>query len=172
MVKILKPIGTSRWLLRNYPKLTLKQISDFCSIDFVEVMVIKNQLDKGVVIAESNPVFDGYVSIEELNKASEDNSHVIKFLKGNDINFKPTKRTFIPIIEKQKKNSAIFWLIRNYENITDEQIKKLTKSSYSTIKKVKGNNFYPPLNINSPLKLGLCSKELFEEVLNNLKNTN
>lgn len=164
-MKILKPLGTARWLLRNYPKLTLWQIAKFCGIDAIEVTVVKNQLDKGIEVAESNPVFDGYVSREELDKASEENSRIIQFLKGNDLNFRPTKRVFVPIIEKQKKYAAIMWLIKNYANITDEQVKQLTKTSLSTIKKVRNMNFYHNVTPNNPLKLGLCSKELFEEVL-------
>jgi hypothetical protein len=78
-------------------------------------------------------------------------------------------RVYVSFLEKKNRLAGALWLINFYKslNIPVEDIKKLTKASSSNIMKLMNNKkFIQGIIPADPVKLGLCEREEFEEIIN------
>jgi len=83
---------------------------------------------------------------------------------------KDTKYT--PISFRQEKPFAILWLIKRYtDNLSDNQIAKLTGSTKNTVDAIRNGTYREAvLETKSPMDIGLCSYEDLENALNKTRN--
>jgi hypothetical protein len=168
--KVLKPHGVATWLLINYPDVSIEQVAVFCEMDPLKILFLKNEIDDGKIYATHNPVSMGYISEENLEAASLDNKVKLKFIGDNTIEKMQKKhRVYVSFLEKKNRLAGALWLINFYKslNIPVEDIKKLTKASSSNIMKLMNNKkFIQGIIPADPVKLGLCEREEFEEIIN------
>lgn len=169
--KVLKPHGTATWLLLNYPDLTIEQIANFCEMESLKILFLKNEIDNGKEYPTHNPVYMGYISEENLEEAEKDPKKKLNFIGDSiieNIQKKRNKRTYVSFLEKKNRLSGALWLINFYKNLnlSVEHIKKLSKASNSNINKLMTNKkFTNGIIPTDPTKLNLCTREQLEETL-------
>ena len=76
MTQILMPKATAVWLIDN-TGMTFKQISEFCSLHILEVEGIADG-DVAAGIRGADPIANGQISREEIEKAEKDSSYAMK----------------------------------------------------------------------------------------------
>ena len=82
MSSLLMPKGTAVWLIDN-SSLTFEQISEFCQLHLLEVQAIADG-DVGQGIVGFDPILNGQLSKEEIEKCSKDSSLRLK-QSSNDL---------------------------------------------------------------------------------------
>jgi hypothetical protein len=167
--RVLKPHGTAAWLLLNYPDISIEQVAAFCEMEPLKVLFLKSEIDDGKNYATHNPLSMGYVTEENLEAASEDNKVKLKFIGDGTIEKMQKKtRTYVSFLEKKNRLAGALWLINFYKsfNISVDDIKKLSKASSSNIVKLMTNKkFIQGIVPADPVKLGLCTREDFDNII-------
>lgn len=162
MTQILMPKATAVWLIDN-TAMTFKQISEFCSLHILEVEGIADG-DVAAGIRGADPIANGQVSREEIEKAESDPNYAMKANKFDSDDLKPkTKKKgprYTPLSRRQDRPDAIAWLVRNHPEITDAQISKLIGTTKPTIKSIRERTHWKINTINptDPVSLGLCTQ--------------
>lgn len=161
--KLLMPKATAVWLVEN-TVLTFEQIAEFTGLHRVEVQALADE-DVGRGIVGRDPVKHGETSQEELDKAIEDDSYIMKYSR-RDL---PTVKTrakgpkYTPVSKRGDKPDAIAWVLKHHPEITDAQITKIVGTTKPTIQAIRDRT-HPSsssLNPRNPAELGLCTyKEL------------
>lgn len=161
MSDILMPKATAVWLVDN-TSLTFEQIADFCGLHPLEV---KGIADGEVArdIRGADPIANGQLSREELDKAQGDSNHRMRAQKSRHAELlKPTKKAprYTPVSRRQDRPDAIAWFVRNHPEVTDAQISKLLGTTKSTIESVRSRAHWNSANIKpvDPVSLGLVSQ--------------
>ena len=166
--QILYPKATAVWLVDN-TSMTFEQIADFCGLHHLEV---KGIADGEVArdIRGADPIANGQLSREELEKAEADPKYRMKALVGKHQELlKPTKKAprYTPVSRRQDRPDAIAWFLRNHPEVTDAQISKLLGTTKSTIDQVRNRTHW---NIGAikpvdPVTLGLVGQLELDEVV-------
>ena len=165
MTQILMPKATAVWLIDN-TGLTFKQISDFCGLHPLEVEGIADG-DVAGGIRGADPIANGQVSREEIEKAEKDPDYAMKattFETAANLAPKTVKKRrgprYTPLSRRQDRPDAIAWLVRNHPEITDAQISKLVGTTKPTIKSIRDRTHWKTATITptDPVSLGLCSQ--------------
>ena len=161
MSDILMPKATAVWLVDN-TSLTFEQIADFCGLHPLEV---KGIADGEVArdIRGADPIANGQLSREELDKAAADPKYMMVAQKSRHAELlKPTKKAprYTPVSRRQDRPDAIAWFLRNHPEVSDAQIVKLIGTTKSTIEQVRTRTHWNSSNIKpvDPVSLGLCSQ--------------
>ena len=172
MAKILMPKATAIWLLEN-TSLTFKQISDFCQLHILEVQSMAN----GEVVGKMpgiNPITNKILTLDEIKKCEKSPK---KKLSANKSDLpKPKKISkgtkYTPIAKRQERPSAIKWLLKEFPNITDNEIRKLIRTTKNTIESIRDKTHWNYNNISTkdPLKLGFCNEKDFFKISEKYKN--
>ena len=161
--KLLMPKATAVWLVEN-TVLTFDQIAEFTGIHKVEVQALADE-DVGRGIVGRDPVKNGETTQEELDKAGEDDSYIMKYSRSD----LPTVKTrakgpkYTPVSKRGDKPDAIAWIVKNHPEISDAQITKLVGTTKPTIQAVRERTHPNSSSIRPrhPADLGLCTyKEL------------
>lgn len=161
MTQILMPKATAVWLIDN-TSLSFKQISEFCSLHILEVEGIADG-DVAQGIRGADPIANGQISREEIEKAEKDQNYAMKpnSFDADEIP-KPKKRgpRYTPLSRRQDRPDAIAWLVRNHPEMSDAQISKLIGTTKPTIKSVRERTHWKISTIQpqDPVSLGLCSQ--------------
>lgn len=168
MTQILMPKATAVWLIDN-TGMTFKQISEFCGLHILEVEGIADG-DVGQGIRGADPIANGQVSREEIERAEKDPNYAMKpnTFDADELP-KPKKRgpRYTPLSRRQDRPDAIAWLVRNHPEMSDAQISKLIGTTKTTIGAVRDRTHWNSANIKptDPVSLGLCSQiDLDEQV--------
>lgn len=162
MTQILMPKATAVWLIDN-TGLTFKQISEFCALHILEVEGIADG-DVAAGIRGADPIANGQVSREEIEKAEKNPSYAMKANKFDSDELQPSKKKkgprYTPLSRRQDRPDAIAWLVRNHPDITDAQISKLIGTTKPTIKSIRDRSHWKINTINptDPVSLGLCTQ--------------
>ena len=163
MIQILMPKATAVWLIDN-TGMTFKQISEFCSLHILEVEGIADG-DVAAGIRGADPIANGQISREEIEKAEKDSSYAMKAnsFDSDTLQLKrPSKKgpRYTPLSRRQDRPDAIAWLVRNHADITDAQISKLIGTTKPTINAIRERTHWKISTINptDPVSLGLCSQ--------------
>jgi hypothetical protein len=162
MTQILMPKATAVWLIDN-TGLTFKQISEFCKLHILEVEGIADG-DVATGIRGADPIANGQVSREEIEKAEKDSDYGMKPNKFDSDELQPTKKKkgprYTPLSRRQDRPDAIAWLVRYHPEVTDAQISKLIGTTKPTIKSIRDRTHWKINTINptDPVSLGLCSQ--------------
>lgn len=163
MTQILMPKATAVWLIDN-TAMTFKQISEFCTLHILEVEGIADG-DVAAGIRGADPIANGQVSREEIEKAEADPNYAMKankFDSDTRLTSSPKKKgpRYTPLSRRQDRPDAIAWIVRNHPEITDAQISKLIGTTKPTIKSIRDRSHWKISMINptDPVSLGLCSQ--------------
>ena len=155
------PKATAVWLVEN-TKISFKQIADFCNLHELEVKGIADgDVAKG--IKAYNPILAGQLTRDEIEKASTDvNKPLILNKKKLNISSNPKKKTqkYIPLSKRQDRPDAVVWLIKNFPQLSDNQIAKLIGSTKNTVSLIRNKNYWNISNLSpkDPVVSNLCSQ--------------
>ncbi|MBV9509290.1 MAG: DUF1013 domain-containing protein [Caulobacteraceae bacterium] len=161
MNEVLMPKATAVWLVDN-TSLTFEQIAAFCGLHPLEV---KGIADGEVArdIRGADPIANGQLSREELDKAQADAKYLMRAQKSRHAELlKPTKKAprYTPVSRRQDRPDAIAWFLRNHPEVTDGQIVKVLGTTKATIEQVRGRTHWNAANIKpvDPVTLGLIGQ--------------
>ncbi len=159
--QILMPKATAVWLVDN-TSMTFEQIADFCGLHPLEV---KGIADGEVArdIRGADPVTNGQLTREELDKAQDDPTYRMKAQKSRHAELlKPIKKgpRYTPVSRRQDRPDAIAWFVRNHPEVTDAQISKTLGTTKATIDQVRDRTHWNSTNIKpvDPVTLGLVTQ--------------
>ncbi|MBC6980258.1 cell cycle transcriptional regulator TrcR [Caulobacter sp. 17J80-11] len=170
MAEILMPKATAVWLVDN-TSLSFEQIADFCGLHPLEV---KGIADGEVArdIRGADPIANGQLSREELDKAQADENYRMKALVSRhaDLFAKSTQKKgprYTPVSRRQDRPDAIAWFIRHHPEVADAQIAKLLGTTKATIESVRGRTHWNAANLKpvDPVTLGLVSQLELDDVV-------
>ena len=159
--QILMPKATAVWLVDN-TSMTFEQIADFAGLHPLEV---KGIADGEVArdIRGADPIANGQLTREELDKAQTDPSYRMKAQKSRHAELlKPSKKAprYTPVSRRQDRPDAIAWFLRSHPEIADSQIAKLLGTTKATIDQVRDRTHWNSANIKpvDPVTLGLVTQ--------------
>jgi hypothetical protein len=168
MTEILMPKATAVWLVDN-TSLTFDQIADFCGLHPLEV---KGIADGEVArdIRGADPIANGQLSREELDRAEKDSNYRMKAQKSRHAELlKPVKKgpRYTPVSRRQDRPDAIAWFLRNHPEVPDSQIARLLGTTKATIDSVRTKQHWNAANIKpvDPVTLGLVTQLELDEVV-------
>ncbi len=158
---VLMPKATAVWLVEN-TSLTFEQIADFCALHPLEVSGIADG-EVARDIRGADPIANGQLSREELDRAQADPNYRIKALKSRHAELlKPAKKAsrYTPVSRRQDRPDAIAWFIKNHPEVSDSQIASLLGTTKSTIDAVRQRTHWNSSNLKAvdPVTLGLASQ--------------
>lgn len=158
--QLLMPKATAVWLVDN-TSLSFDQIAAFCGLHPLEVQGVADG-DVAAGIMGVNPIQNGQLSREEIEKAEADSSYRMKLLDPK-VRVPTAKRKgprYTPISRRNERPGAIKWLLRNHPELKDAQIMRLVGTTKSTIDSVRDGTHWNTANITAmdPVTLGLCSQ--------------
>jgi hypothetical protein len=155
------PKATAVWLVDN-TSMTFEQIADFAGLHPLEV---KGIADGEVArdIRGADPITNGQLTREELDKAQADPSYRMKAQKSRHAELlKPIKKgpRYTPVSRRQDRPDAIAWFVRNHPEVSDAQIAKTLGTTKSTIDQVRDRTHWNSANIKpvDPVTLGLVTQ--------------
>ena len=167
MTQPLMPKATAVWLIDN-TALTFEQIADFCQLHALEVQAIADgEVSTGM--QGFDPVANGQVSREEIDRCSQDPDLRMEMLKSNLP--KPATKNkgpkYVPIAKRGDKPDAIAWLLKHHPELKDSQVAKLVGTTKDTINKVRDRTHWNSQNITArhPVLLGLCPARDLEQAV-------
>lgn len=163
------PRATAIWLIEN-TALTFKQIGDFCGIHEFEIKSIADgEISQG--IKGLDPVSAGQLTKEEIIRCTNDPNSSLGISASTAYELVSVKRKqqskYTPIARRQDKPDAIFWLLKNYPEISDSQVVKLVGTTKSTIAAIRERSHWNMKNIRprDPVLLGICSQMELDAVV-------
>jgi len=160
MARLLMPKATAVWLVEN-TTLSFEQIAEFCGLHPLEVQGIADG-EVAIGIVGLDPVANGQVSMEEIERAQKDPSLRLKLLRQNIP--QPLPRTkgprYTPVSKRQDKPDAVAWLVRHHPELGDAAFVRLMGTTKSTIAAVRDRTHWnsPNLKPRDPVLLGLCTQ--------------
>ncbi len=161
---LLMPKATSVWLIEN-TALTFKQIADFTGITEIEVEALANEeIGRGIV--GRNPIDNGELSKEELERCEADSTQSLKIAKRDLPAVKQRSKgpRYTPVSKRGDKPDAIAYILKNNPEISDAQICKLIGTTKPTIAAIRERTHanMSILRPRHPADLGLCTYKEFE----------
>ena len=157
------PKATAVWLVDN-TSLTFDQIADFCELHPLEVQGIADgEVAKGILGID--PISSGQLSKDEIELCEKDHNrklhltaNMLRLIKEQHKQKKSGKYT--PIARRQDKPDAIAWIIKNFPEMSDNQIVKLIGTTKSMIASVRDKSHWnmPNIKPKDPVLLGLCTQ--------------
>ncbi len=168
MTDILMPKATAVWLVDN-SSLTFEQIADFCGLHPLEVRGIADG-DVARDIRGADPLVNGQLTRDELDKAQSDSSYRMKAVVSRHAELlKPAKAPprYTPVSRRQDRPDAIMWFVKNHPEVADAQIAKLLGTTKATIETVRNRTHWNSANIKpvDPVTLGLVGQIALDEVI-------
>lgn len=167
----LMPKATAVWLVDN-TTLTFRQIADFCGMHELEVKGIADgEVAKGVM--GMDPTNNGQLAREELDKAQADENYAMK-LKVSEAyesvtksNSKKKTTRYTPIARRQDKPDAIYWVIKNFPEVTDAEIIKLIGTTKNTVESIRDRSHWNMSNMRprDPVLLGICGQRELDRLV-------
>lgn len=160
MARLLMPKATAVWLVEN-TTLSFEQIAEFCSLHPLEVQGIADG-EVAIGIVGLDPVANGQVTMDEIERAQKDPTLHLKLLRQNIP--QPLPRTkgprYTPVSKRQDKPDAVAWLVRHHPELGDAAIARLIGTTKSTIAAVRDRTHWNSSNLKprDPVLLGLCTQ--------------
>jgi len=158
--QLLMPKATAVWLVDN-TALSFDQIADFCRLHPLEVSAIADG-DTAQGIKGLDPITTGQLTREEVKRGEENPDYRLKICEPK-VRIPEKKRRgprYTPLSKRQDKPNAIYWLVRNHDELKDAQIIRLIGTTKSTIEQVRNRTHWNAANLvpMDPVTLGLCSQ--------------
>ena len=153
------PKATAVWLVEN-TKISFKQIAAFCDLHELEVKGIADgDVAKG--IKAYNPILAGQLTRESIETSSKDiNEPLILNKKVLDIKLEKKSNKYIPLSKREERPQAVFWLTKNYPQLSDGQIVKLVGSTKKTVDLIRSKRYWNSSNLSAkdPVVSSLCTQ--------------
>ncbi|MBU1324550.1 MAG: DUF1013 domain-containing protein [Alphaproteobacteria bacterium] len=168
MTDILMPKATAVWLVEN-TSLTFEQIADFCGLHPLEVRGIADG-DVARDIRGADPLVNGQLTREELDRAQNDDSYRMKAVVSRHAELlksaKPAPK-YTPVSRRQDRPDAIMWFVKNHPEVTDAQIAKMLGTTKATIESVRNRTHWNTANIKpvDPVTLGLVGQLALDDLI-------
>ncbi len=164
--------ATAVWLIEN-TSLTFVQIANFCGLHELEVQGIADG-DVAAGIIGQNPIMSGQLTHEEIKKCEENSSAFLHLNHGAASQVKSSDKKagkYTPIARRQDKPDGIFYLLKYYPEITNNQIKKLIGTTDKMIDSIRNRSHWNMKGIKPRdlVLLGLCSQSQFNDVISQIK---
>lgn len=170
----LMPKATAVWLIEN-TSLTFRQIAEFCDLHELEVQGMADG-DVGSGIIGRNPIEAGQITKEDITECEKDPNKKLE-LRANiadDIKVKKTRKniTYVPIAKRGDKPDAIAYLIKQYPNITNQQVRRIVNTTTPMIESIRNKTYWniKGLNPRDPVLLGLCSQSQLNAIISEIEN--
>ncbi len=164
--KLLMPKASAVWMIEN-TALSFEQISNFTGLHTIEIQALADE-DVGLGIVGRDPVLNGEVEREELEKAIKDSSYMMKLKKGRGdmpaVKVRAKGPRYTPVSKRGDKPDAIAWILKHHSEISDAQIVKLVGTTKPTIASVRDRTHPNSSNLRPrhPAELGLCTYQELE----------
>ena len=157
--------ATASWLVDN-TGLTFEQIAEFCGLHILEVQAMADDMASSKYTGR-DPVQAHELSMEEIEKAQNDEDYRMVMLKGPDQVRRTKGPRYTPVSKRQDKPDGIAWLLRNHPEISDAQVGKLIGTTRTTIGAIRERSHWNIANIQpkDPVTLGLCSQRELDAVV-------
>ena len=153
------PKATAVWLVEN-TKISFKQIAAFCDLHELEVKGIADgDVAKG--IKAYNPILAGQLTRESIEESSKDiNKPLVLNKKILDIKLEKKSNKYIPLSKREERPQAVFWLTKNYPQLSDGQIVKLVGSTKKTVDLIRSKRYWNSSNLSAkdPVVSSLCTQ--------------
>ena len=153
------PKATAVWLVEN-TKISFKQIAAFCALHELEVKGIADgDVAKG--IKAYNPILAGQLTREAIEASSTDiNKPLLLNKKVLDIKLEKKSNKYIPLSKREERPQAVFWLTKNYPQLSDGQIVKLVGSTKKTVDLIRSKRYWNSSNLSpkDPVVSNLCTQ--------------
>ena len=153
------PKATAVWLVEN-TKISFKQIATFCDLHELEVKGIADgDVAKG--IKAYNPILAGQLTREAIEAASKNvNEPLVLNKKILDIKSEKKSNKYIPLSKREERPQAVFWLTKNYPQLSDGQIVKLVGSTKKTVDLIRNKRYWNSSNLTpkDPVVSSLCTQ--------------
>jgi len=167
MTSLLMPKATAVWLIDN-TTLTFEQIAEFCNLHVLEVQAIADG-DVGHGILGFDPIINGQLTKEEIDKCCKDSSLFLKKSVSSlpEASNKNKGPKYIPLARRGDKPDAIAWIVKNHPEVKNNQISKLIGTTKDTIEKIRTRSHWNISNITAkhPVLLSLCTQEDLDEAI-------
>ncbi len=168
----LMPQATAVWLIKN-TKLSFLQIADFCQMHLLEVQALADG-EKGN-ITEIDPIVAGQLTREDIIRCEKDSkAHLnLKSKPGTKhiLAKRKSLKKYVPLANRQNKPDAVFWLIKQEQDLEDKEIIKLVGTTKNTVQAIRNKTYwnYQNLKPRDPVLLNLCSQIDLNQMLQNAK---
>ena len=167
MAHPLMPKATAVWLIDN-TTLTFDQIAEFCGLHQLEIQALADgEVAPGM--HGLDPVARGELTQEELDRCIADPEARLVMAKPDTPMPKARSKgaRYTPVSKRGDRPNAIAWLLKNYPELTDAQISKLSGTTKPTINAIRERSHWNTPNIKpqNPVGLGLCSGADLEKVI-------
>ncbi len=153
------PKATAVWLVEN-TKISFKQIAAFCDLHELEIKGIADgDVAKG--IKAYNPILAGQLTRESIEASSKDiNEPLILNKKVLDIKLEKKSNKYVPLSKREERPQAVFWLTKNYPQLSDGQIVKLVGSTKKTVNLIRSKRYWNSSNLSAkdPVVSSLCTQ--------------
>ena len=153
------PKATAVWLVEN-TKISFKQIAAFCDLHELEVKGIADgDVAKG--IKAYNPILAGQLTRDEIESSSKDiNSPLVLNKKILDIKSEKKTNTYVPLSKRHDSPEAVFWLTKNYPQLSSGQVVKLVGSTKKTVDLIRNKRYWnsSSLSPKDPVVCNFCSQ--------------
>jgi uncharacterized protein len=163
----LLPKATAMWLLDN-TTLTFAQIGAFCDLHELEIQALADG-DVHAAVRPIDPISANQVTLEEIKRCEQDSTARLQMARSNLPKALPRVRgpRYTPLTKRSDKPDAIFFLIKNYPELSDAQICKLIGTTKNTISKIRDKSHWNLKNLRTvdPVESGLCSLAEFQSAL-------
>lgn len=171
MTAPLMPKATAVWLVEN-TTLTFRQIATFCELHELEIQAIADG-DVAFNIIGISPVANGQLSNEEIKRCEEDaTANLVANVMERNVkeNNAKNKKVLSPS-QRSEKPCAILWLVKNYPEVADSQIRKLVGTTNPTIEAIRNGTYkdMAGLRAKNPVTIGLCSDKDLDDAINTAK---
>ena len=155
----LMPKATAVWLIEK-TALSFEQIAAFCGMHPLEVQAIADgEVAHGIV--GYDPVANHQLKQEEIQRCEKDPNARLKILPSNNPMRRRSKGArYTPVAKRHDRPDGIAFLLRNYPQLSDQQVVKLLGTTKDTIAKVRNKQHWNTPNIKprDPVTVGLCSQ--------------
>ncbi|MBQ9272013.1 MAG: DUF1013 domain-containing protein [Alphaproteobacteria bacterium] len=164
----LMPKATAVWLIDN-TKLTFRQIARFCEIHELEIQAIADG-DIAANMQGKSPVNSGLLSWEEIKRCEDDvTADLVANKLENDVREHNAKaKKVLSPTQRAEKQAAILWIMTNYPEVADKEIRRLMQTTDTTIKKVREgvankDAAFAELKPHNAIHLGFFTERELEE---------
>ena len=155
----LMPKATAVWLIEK-TSLTFEQIAEFCGMHPLEVQAIADgEVAQGIV--GYDPVLNGQLTWEEIRRCEADPDARLQILPSTlPVPKRLRGARYTPVSKRNDRPDAIAFLLRNFPQLSEQQVAKLLGTTKETIQKVRDRTHWNSANIKprDPVTIGLCSQ--------------
>ena len=141
MEKVIMPMGTAAWLIKN-THLEDRQIADFCKISIRDIIDMRN---KKVQIHPVDPIYyTQQLTMEEIERCTADPNSRLKVHEENYpmLNSKikvPKEKPYLPSKMRREKKVGVLTIMKHYPMISDKDIHHLMNVPIKTVTNYRVN---------------------------------